>query len=225
MMKVLLLTCLVLIVTPVVTLGETTEFQKQFTKQMVKSLILPYGDENIDYEVLAELLVNIADIDQQLGEKEDERNGYTKRRQKRDAHEEPTEDLVLNQFLNVGRKPSTSIGPTMSGVCDICASVFTTLKPIAFNYRVWPKLIVLAKQICPRITGGLPEHVCDPIIDNFQAYFKFFMPIVFDTPYTLCDNYFKRLGCGNVDDARIFYEMNLPPKPDTIDAKPELVSL
>ena len=221
-MYLLRVTFLLFMVTLPVGMGETAEYQKQFTKRMVESLILPYGGESIDYEVLAEMIINIADIDRQLVEEEDERNGFIKRREKRDVNEEPSENLALNEFLRVGRNPSTSMGPTMSGVCDICASIVTTLKPIIFSDKVWPKVADLIKQICPRISGGLPDHVCNPIIDSFEPYFRYFVPRLFESPYTLCDNYFKQLGCGNVDDERIFYEMELPPKPDGIKS-PKLV--
>ena len=76
--------------------------------------------------------------------------------------------LAIDDYLTLGRQPSTTPFLGLSTMCDICASVVSIGGKVIKTPRVWSSVVDLVKNICPGLTG-LPQYVCDGYIDSFDV--------------------------------------------------------
>ena len=188
---------------------DDSNYQSQIRENALSQLLIIDNDK-IDFENL-KMLVNILSAANR--DQVDDHVSYEK------AVE--TDGVTLDDFLTLGRQPSTINSLGLSSMCDICASVLNVVGKLVPTKRIWPQFIQFAKNICPGVTGGFPQHVCDGFIDINEEILYDILPGVLNSPYTVCGNIFSNLGCGSPDHQHFLWELQLPENKDDIKINPK----
>ena len=149
----------------VVTIGSVNS-ENEATTAAVRQMLLTGddGDDQIDWQNVENLLMELIEMNEKAGLNKRHPHFFQARNDEGDS---------LDDYLTLGKQPTSTNFMGLSTMCDICASVLHTLGKVIITPRVWPTVLEIFANVCPR--SGISEFACNAYTEEFGVCFFSFI--------------------------------------------------